>query len=450
MSDRLERASGRDVGIVGGGLLGMTIAYRLAKAGVRVTVYERGERLGGLAGTTVLGGRRVDRYYHAVLPTDNRVRALAAEVGLGDEHFRFRRLGVGFYHDARLASMSTPRELATFPGLRGRDRLRLAAFVARCRITHDAAGLEDTTLEDWVRRTAGNELWERLWRPLLESKFDGRYDDLPATYLWSRMRRTAGTRDRAGREVMGWITGGYETLLERMAGAIRARGGDVRTSTRVHAVPALGGRALGVVLERGLRTHDRVVTTQLRPVLDRILDPALAASLGADPNRYLGVVCLVARVRRSVSPFYALNITDRRVPLTSIVETTHVVDPDHVGGHLIYVPRYVDPSSADLERPADEIRREYLGHVRTIFPRFREEDVIAGEVARARVAEPVHRVGVAPRTADLFPAPGLVVASAAHVYPEIVNGQAIVGVANRVAAELLARLPETTGGRAAA
>ena len=438
------------MGIVGGGLLGMTVAYRLAQAGVRVTVYERGERLGGLAGTTDLGGRRVDRYYHAVLPTDDRVRALAAEVGLGDEQFRFRRLGVGFYHDGRLASMSTPRELATFPGLRGRDRLRLAAFVARCQLTRDAAELEDTTLEEWLLRTAGTELWERLWRPLLESKFDGRYDDLPATYLWSRMRRTAGTRDRTGREVMGWIRGGYETLLEGMAAAIRARGGEVRTSTVVRSVPAPAGRALGVVLERGLCPHDHVVTTQLRPALDRMLAPVLAAALGADPNRYLGVVCVVARVRRSVSPFYALNITDRRVPLTSIVETTHVVDPEHVGGRLIYVPRYVDPSSADLERPAADIRREYLGHVRTIFPRFREADVIAAEVARARVAEPVHRVGVAPRTPDLFPAPGLVVASAAHVYPEIVNGQAIVGVANRVAAELLARLPETTSGRAAA
>jgi protoporphyrinogen oxidase len=450
VSDRVQRASGRDVGIVGGGLLGMTVAYRLAKAGVRVTVYERGQRLGGLAGTTDLGGRRVDRYYHAVLPTDDRVRALAADVGLGEEDFRFRRLGVGFYHDGRLASMSTPRELATFPGLRARDRLRLAAFVARCQLTRDAAGLEDTTLEEWLRRAAGTALWERLWRPLLESKFDGRYDDLPATYLWSRMRRTAGTRDRAGREVMGWIRGGYETLLERMAGAIRAMGGEVHTSTLVRAVPAPAGRALGVVLERGLRPHDRVVTTQLRPGLDRLLAPALVAALGADPNRYLGVVCVVARVRRSVSPYYALNITDRRVPLTSIVETTHVVDPEHVGGRLIYVPRYVDPSSADLERPAADIRREYLGHVRTIFPGFSDEDVIASEVARAKVAEPVHRVAVAPRTAELFPAPGLVVASAAHVYPEIVNGQAIVGVADRVAAELLARLPETSSGRVAA
>jgi len=52
-------------------------------------------------------------------------------------------------------------------------------------------------------------------------------------------------------------------------------------------------------------------------------------------------------------------------------------------------------------------------------------------------AEPVHTVGVAPRVGELFPAPGLAVASSAHIYPEIVNGQAILGVADGVAEQIL-------------
>jgi len=429
----------QDVGIVGGGLLGLTVAYRLACHGVPVTVYERDARPGGLAGTTLLGDRHVDRFYHAVLPTDDRVRALAADVGLGDDVFRFRRLGVGFYQDGRLASMSTPSQLLRFPGISPADRVRLVGFVARCRLKDDYRDLEDEPLERWLRRTCGRGLWERLWRPLLESKFDGRHDDLPATYLWSRMRRTAGTRDRAGHEVMGWIHGGYQELADRMADAIRARGGAVQTSTPVRTLVAGEGRICGVALDFGFRPHDIVVTTLLRPAVQRLLDPRLAQALGPDPNRYLGVVCLVARVRRSVSPYYALNITDRSIPLTSVVETTHVVDPEHVGGHLIYVPRYVDPSSGELDRSSADITDEYLGHVQTMFPAFSADDVIASQVARARIAEPVHRLGARARMLAGPAIPGLVMASSALVYPEIVNGQAIVGVADRVAQDLLAR-----------
>lgn len=437
---------GDGVGIVGGGLLGLSLAYRLSGAGVPVTVYEAAPQLGGLAGTTKIGGVEVDRFYHAVTLSDDRVLALAEELGLR-ESMRFRPLGAGFYHDGRIASMSTPRELLTFPGLRPDDRLRLIGFILRCRLMTDQARLDNEPIESFVRRTAGNRLWERLWRPLLDSKFDGLYDDLPATYLWSRMRRVSGTRDRAGREVMGWIQGGYQALVDRLADAIRLRGGEVLTSTPVRFIPSLAGRAQGVLLDGGMRRHDWVVTTLLRRNLGGMLSPELEEQLEPDRCRYMGVVCVVARVRQSVSPFYALNITDRRIPLTSVVETTHVVDPEHVGGHLLYVPRYVRPDSPDLERPSAELTREYLGHVQRMFPHFSPQtDVIASQVARADVAEPIHGFGVTPRLPALVQAPGLVMASSAHVYPDIVHGQAIFGVAERVAAELgrLLVLPKTT------
>ncbi len=425
------------VGIIGGGLLGLGIAHRLAERGVPVSVYEQGARLGGLAGATDLGGHQVDRYYHAVTTEDSRVLALAEELGLP---VRWRPLGVGFYHDGGLAGMSTPAQLLRFPGLSPADRARLVKFVLRCRKIDDHTELDAEPLEAWTRRTCGDALWERLWQPLFASKFDGRFDDLPATYLWSRMNRTAGTRDRRGREVMGWIEGGYQAMADALGDRIRARGGVVRTSAGVTHVPSANGSAAGVVVDGQLHPHEHVVSTVLRPQLRSLLAPELERAIGPDPNRYLGVVCVVARVRHSVSPYYALNITDRRVQLTSVVETTHVVDQEVVGGHLLYLPRYVQPDSAELERPSRDIRQDYFAELRTMFPDFRPEDVIAAQVARARQAEPIRPAGAA--APELFPGAGLTLASSAHTYPDIVHGQAILGVAERVVAGLGDRLPE--------
>jgi protoporphyrinogen oxidase len=255
------------------------------------------------------------------------------------------------------------------------------------------------------------------------------------------MNRVSGTRDRKGHEVMGAIEGGYQALVDRLADRIRARGGQVLTSTPVRFVPCAHHRAIGVVLDEGFRPHDTVVATQIRPNLPHMLAPELERMLGTDRQRYLGIVCLVARVRKSVSPYYALNITDRRVPLTSVVETTHVVDPQAAEGHLIYLPKYVNPDSPELDKSSADIRREFLGHLKTMFPAFRDDDVIAAQVARARVAEPVHPVGAV--KPDPFAVPGLVVASSAQVYPDIVHGQAILGVADRIGAAIEARVPAT-------
>ncbi len=434
-------ASRPTVIVVGGGLLGLTAAYRLTQEGVHTVLYERTAELGGLAGTVALDGIPIDRFYHVVLPTDDRVRSLAAELGVGEDRFRFSRTGVGFYQAGRLASMSSVREFLGFPGIRGRDRVRLATFVARCQLKGGYDDLEELSVEEWLRHACGARLWNDLWRPLLDSKFDGCFDDVPATYLWARTRRMSGTRDRSAHEVMGTIDGGYQVLVDALAAAIRANGGEIATSTPALGIVSGGGRAIGALTHKGLRRADYVVSTLLHTDGHALLPQDLARAVGPDPCRYLGVVCLVMRLRRSISPFYSVNLTDRRVPLTTIVETTHVVDPERVGGTLVYLPKYVTPESPELERPTGEIKRAYFEHARTVLSNLRPEDVLASQVARARVAEPVHVLGGS-RPSNMFPAPGLAVASTAHVYPELVNGQAVLGVADRLVAGLRERLDD--------
>jgi hypothetical protein len=112
------------------------------------------------------------------------------------------------------------------------------------------------------------------------------------------------------------------------------------------------------------------------------------------------------------------------------------------------VTKYVDPGHPDHSREAEELKRDYLAKARTIFPHLRGEDIVDAVVQRARVTEPVHLLGGAKRLPDIFPIPNLALASTAHVYPEIVSGQAVIGVAERVVPGILERLPVET--RAAA
>ena len=176
--------------------------------------------------------------------------------------------------------------------------------------------------------------------------------------------------------------------------------------------------------------------------------PGLLERAPDDHCRYLGVVCLLLRTRRSISPYYHLNITDRSVPLTTIVETTHVVDSRTSVATCSTSPSTSTLAIEDQARPLEEIHADYLRYAKTIFPDLSDEDVLDAVVQRARVTEPVHLLGGAKRIPDMFPAPGLALASTAHVYPEIVSGQAVIGVADRVVPPLFDRL--TAEGRLAA
>jgi protoporphyrinogen oxidase len=426
--------------IVGGGILGLTAALRLLQNGVDVALYERSNDLGGLVGSFDFEGFPTDRFYHVILPTDDRVRGLAGELGLG-EAFRFSPTQTGFFDDNRLFSMSTMREFATFPLLAPLDRARLASFVLRCQLIKDSDKLDDIALVDWLERVCGRRTVERLWAPLLDSKFDGRYDDLPATYLWARTRRMSRTRDAAGHELMGWLDGGYQRLIDTLAARVRALGGDVQTGVEIEKIVGGAAGVCGVAVGGSVERFDHVVCTLLPLQAQRLL-PGDIAALVPDPFRYLGVICVIVRCNRSVSPYYTLNITDRRIPLTTVVETTHVVDPTFAGGHLVYAAKYVDPSHQDLVRPVDDVASDYLGYVRRIFPRLESSAIDAVTVQRARAVEPVHTLGGRKRIPPMSPVRGLTLASSAHVYPETVNGQAVIGVADRAVEETLRRLEQ--------
>lgn len=428
------------VGIVGGGILGLTAALRLAQNGAEVALYERSHDLGGLVGSFDFDGRRADRFYHVILPTDDRVIGLASELGLGDR-FRFSPVGVGFYDEGRLFSMNSLREFLTFPLLPFHDRLRLGLFVARCQRMSSYADLDQQPLLEWLARMCGRRVTDRLWRPLLDSKFDGRFDDLPATYIWARTKRMSATRDSAGRELMGWLEGGYQTLIDALVAALHGLGVEIHAGVAVDEIAGDGSGVKGLVVDGRFESFDHVLCTLVPPQVRHVAARALQLALPGDHCRYLGVVCLLMRVDQSVSPYYTLNITDRRIPLTTVVETTHVVDPVAAGGSLLYITKYVDPSHDDLLRPADEVERAYRAYAETIFPDLRNVSVDACCVQRASIVEPVHLLGGAARIPSMFPVPGLALASTANVYPETVNGQAVLGVVDRVVDGLLERLP---------
>jgi protoporphyrinogen oxidase len=308
-------------------------------------------------------------------------------------------------------------------------------------LINDFEQLDETPLVQWLERISGRAVTERFWKPMLDSKFDGKFDDLPATYIWARSRRMSSTRDKQGREVMGWLYGGYQRLVDRLEERIRALGGEIHPNTVVDRVVAGGEGTAGIVVGGELRRFDYVLSTLMPPQAAALLEPHLASHAGADRFRYLGVSCLLLRLRRSLSPFYHLNIPDRSVSLTTIVETTHVVDPEQVGGHLVYVTRYVDPEKADAVHSQDALHAELLENARKIFPSLSDELIVDSLVQRARITEPVHLLGGARNVPDMFPVAGLALASIANVYPEMSSGQATIGVADRVASGILERLP---------
>lgn len=432
------------VGIIGGGILGISLGYFLSRDGVHVTIYEASDTLGGLAGPIRMPGYNIDRFYHAILTSDGHLMDLFDELGIMDQ-YRCKEAKTAFYHQGKLYPMTSLKEFMTFPLLGWIDRFRLGLTIVYAKLWRDWRSLESINVEEWLRRAGGKRVFDHIWRPLLRAKFDGSFDDTPATYIWSRLNRMSSARKGANqKEMAGHLIGGYVTLIEAMAQRIREAGGAIHLKSPADEIAVRDGRLAGLRTPGGMLEFDAIVATLQTPLFLR-LAPGLPASYRAhlEQTKYLGIVCPLLVLDRPLTGYWTLNITDESIPFTGVIETTSYIDPQYAGGHhLVYLPKYTLPDSPWFKMSDDDVRETWLSYLEKMFPRFRREWVKHTFVHREKLVEPIHPLNGADQIPAIeTPVKNLYLANAGQIYPALTNGESVSRHAREAAAVVLRNAP---------
>ena len=441
------------VGIVGGGILGMTLALRLRSRGYRVTLIEAAAEIGGLAGSQSIGGYTWDRYYHVILQSDQHLQALLQEIGLGDS-LRWGTTRTGFYTGGRLHSMSDSLEFVRFPALSLIDKARLAFTILYASRLRDWRPLERIPVVDWLRRLSGKRTFERIWLPLLKAKLGENYRITSASFIWATIARMyAARRSGLKREMFGYVEGGYSRVLARFREELEARGVEIVCGRPVTGVED-DGEEVDVHLVGGeTLTFDQVVMTVSCPRIQSIC-PQLTDDERTRLGKvvYQGIACASMLTRRPLAHFYITNITESWVPFTAVIEMTALVNRRTFGGNsLVYLPRYLTQDDAFWASPAEEIRERFLSALERMYPDFRRTDVLAFDVSKVRdmMAVTTLNYSADARPGILTSLPNVFIVNSAQIANGTLNVNETVAVANEGALQLRTRLRSRAGSTTA-
>jgi protoporphyrinogen oxidase len=448
--------SSRPIAIVGGGMLGLTLAHRLSQQGRPVTVYEAASTLGGLASAWSLpvdGEAPIvwDRHYHVTLLSDSHTRGVLGELGLDDE-IEWVKTRTGYYSDGRLSSVSNSFEFLRLPALNLVDKLRLGATIWYGSRVTDWRRLEKIDVESWLRQLSGSRAFTRFWLPQLRAKLGDAYTDTSAAFLWATIQRLyAARRSGLKQEMFGYVPGGYARVLERFGELLRSEGVQIELDTRVARIESVDGRVEVVRADGAVDVFDDVVVTAAAPLAARLcpgLAPAEASRLAR--TRYQGIVCASLVLRRPLAGYYLTYIADD-VPFTTVIEMSSFVDPRQFGGHtLVYLPKYLPPDDPFFEADDDEVRAVFLPALKRLYPDLVDDDVLAFRVSRVRHVFAISTLGYSERVPPLHTSqPGIHLCGSAQIVNGTLNVDEAVALAERAARRLLDS-PERPRGRTAA
>lgn len=199
------------VAIIGGGITGLTAAFRLRECGIPVTVYEAGWRVGGVIQSLRRDGYLAESGPNTILETSPKVAELVRDLGLEGRRLYSNSAAKNRYviRDGRLVNMpSSPFGFLATPLFSPRAKLRLLAepFIR--------PALEEESVSQFVIRRLGHEFLDHAIDALVSGVYAGDPEKLSVPQAFPKLHKL---EQRYGSLIKGQIFGARD----------RKRGGEV-------------------------------------------------------------------------------------------------------------------------------------------------------------------------------------------------------------------------------
>ncbi|NMC46809.1 MAG: NAD(P)/FAD-dependent oxidoreductase [Chloroflexi bacterium] len=402
--------------IIGAGMGGLSAAHQLVKHGYEVTIFERGEKAGGLAGGffNPEWDWSVEYFYHHWFKSDKAVLKLIKELGL-QRQVHFYHPKTVMYHQGKFFPLDSVGAVLTFPGFSFIEKMRFGLVTAYIRFLARWQPLEKYTAHEWLLKYYGEKIYRINFEPMLKGKFGEYYKDIPMSWFWARFKARSSD--------LGTFDGGFQAFFDSFVSKLRDLGVKIQFNKSVESIRSKNGESVIVNVEGQEYIFDKVVVTS-SPAAFLKLAPQLPEEYKQKVfgNKSIGAVVLLLSMKHPLSreKYYWYNLPkSAEYPFLSLVEHTNFLDPSHFGGeYLVYCGDYLPPEHEYFSLTKEQLIERFIPSLKRINPQFDRSWIRSSWLFRQPYAQPIPELNQSKRLLDIItPIPNVFLITMSQVYP---------------------------------
>lgn len=376
----------RQVIIIGGGVAGLATGALLAKQGKTVAVLERGNQPGGRAYGYVEKGFTLNYGPHAVYRPDagvlgNVLRRLdqpMLKFGYPDPLRSYWAVGDHFG-----AVGAKPHQLITTKLLPIASRLRMGPIFLALRSAKPAA-LGEMTFGEWCESRTSDPLLRAFLNGLgTVNTYTRPAAGLSAAWILRHFQENLFAKD-----YVGYMSGGWNSMLQVFIDTLRANGGELITSARVESLETdASGRITAAVTPGERYEADAFVCTLPPQEAPSIV--AAGSALANEMARWsdlqdVRAFCIDLGFSRPVRTDLGL-VFDIDRDLYYSVHSDSTPDLAPPGGQLLHAMAYLSDEEASDERLLAGRKEQLLAGLDRYFPGWRDAVAVERTLSNVRV-----------------------------------------------------------------
>lgn len=405
-----------DVAVIGGGVTGLTAAYRLSKEKLKVLVLEKEKELGGALRSYKINNYYIEESYHHIFEDSFDFINLLKELDI-DTRLIWKQPTTTFLYRNRLFKLSSAFDLLKPSFLSLLDKFNLGILMISIKLVKNPEKLDCISAKEWIIKKGGKKLYNKMFLPLLKNKFGSNFNQVSASWFVDRMQVRNNRKNRS--EMLGYLKGGFYHFINSLQKEIMKNNGTVEKNVKLKKIIIKNNKI------DCLQYNNKKVSAKF--VISTINPSGLLTYLKF-PEEYTkkirqiesqGNLCILLGLKKKLTKHYWMNILGQNIFGSLIEHTNYIPSSEYNDQNLVYLASYPSKNSKLWNLKDDKIFKLYSKALNKLFPDLTKNDVLWWKINKMRYSGLIYKQGTLKRILPLTtPYSNLFIGGMFNSYPD--------------------------------